>query len=128
MNEIRLIATDMDGTLLTSDKRMPEELPQVLHALRERGVSFAVASGRQYDALKRDFGDLAQDMVFISENGALVVENDRRLFIDPVETHDLPGIIRAGRGLRGVYAVVCRAGAALVEATASQAFIDEMKM
>ena len=128
MNEIRLIASDMDGTLLTSDKKMPADFARVLHALREKGVTFAVASGRQYDALRRDFGELASQIMFIAENGALVVENDERLFIDPVPAHELPDIIRAGRGLEGVYAVVCRAGAALVESSASQAFIDEMKM
>ena len=126
--DIKLIATDMDGTLLTSDKKMPEELPEVIRALREKGIAFVIASGRQYDALRRDFGALVQELVFISENGALVMENERRLFIDPVPMHELPAIIRAGKGIPGVYAVVCRANAALVEATASPAFIHEMMM
>ena len=44
MNEIRLIASDMDGTLLTSDKKMPEDFARVLHALREKGVRVAIGS------------------------------------------------------------------------------------
>ena len=43
---IKLIACDMDGTLLDSQKRLPPELPEVIAQLREKGVIFCVASGR----------------------------------------------------------------------------------
>ena len=51
---IKLIACDMDGTLLDSQKRLPEGLLPALQRLREQGVAFAVASGRQYAALRRN--------------------------------------------------------------------------
>lgn len=41
---IKLVACDMDGTLLDSQKRLPADFPQVMTALKERGVCFAVAS------------------------------------------------------------------------------------
>lgn len=125
---IKLIASDMDGTLLTTDKRLPEEFPSVVRALREKGVSFCVASGRQYAALRRDMGALVSELIFIAENGALIMENDRQLFIDPLPACDLPGIVRAAQGLEGVYPVICRANAALVDESASPAFIREMRM
>lgn len=125
---IKLIASDMDGTLLTTDKRMPEEFPSVVRALKAKGVAFCVASGRQYAALCRDMGELAPDLIFIAENGALVMEKDRQLFIDPLPAGDLPGIVRAAEGLEGVYPVVCRADMALVEASASQEFVRSMRM
>ena len=34
---IKLIACDMDGTLLDSQKRLPPELPEVIAQLREKG-------------------------------------------------------------------------------------------
>ena len=120
---IKLIASDMDGTLLTTDKRLPEEFPLVVHALREKGVAFCVASGRQYASLRRDMPELVPDLVFIAENGALIVENDQRLFIDPLAACDLPEIVRAAQELEDVYPVVCRAGEALVDAKAAPDFI-----
>ena len=45
---IRLIAADMDGTLLDSRKQLPEGLFPLVRALHERGVRFAPASGRQF--------------------------------------------------------------------------------
>ena len=42
---IRMIAADMDGTLLDSRKRLPRGLFALVKALREQGVRFVVASG-----------------------------------------------------------------------------------
>jgi hypothetical protein len=69
---IRLIACDMDGTLLDSNKQLPSELPELLQILKQRGVTFAVASGRSMVALTHLFGDLADDMIFLCDNGACV--------------------------------------------------------
>ena len=48
---IKLIAADMDGTLLDSAKQLPEGLFPLIRALRARGVRFVPASGRQYYTL-----------------------------------------------------------------------------
>lgn len=120
---IKLIACDMDGTLLDSQKRLPVDFLEVLAALKEKGVLFAVASGRQYAALRRDFEPYIEDVLFICENGALVMQRDERLLIDPLDPRDLYDIVTATRELRGVYPVVCRAGVALIEKTASPEFI-----
>ena len=120
---IRLIASDMDGTLLDSAKRLPQGLLPVLRTLRERGTMFAVASGRQYAALLRDMQAVADDILFICENGALVMERGKRLHIDPMPVHTLAGAIRAARALDGVWPVLCRAEVALVERGGSQRFM-----
>ena len=117
----------MDGTLLDSDKRLPHDLFPVLRRLREQGVQFAVASGRQYASLRRDFLPVADDVIFISENGALVMRGGRRLFIDPLPVHALPRIIETARTLTHVFPVLCRADVALIEDSASEAFIAETR-
>lgn len=125
---IKLIATDMDGTLLTTDKRMPEEILCVVRALKAKGTAFIIASGRQYAALVRDLGELAHDVIFIAENGALVMEQDRQLFIDPLPEHEIRTIIEATRGMAGIHPVICRAGVAIIEKSAPQAFIRNVKL
>lgn len=125
---IKLIATDMDGTLLDSEKRMPKDILPVIRALHQKDVSFVIASGRQYAALKRDLKELADDVIFIAENGALIMEKDRQLFIDPMAAEDIPEIIRATRGLPGIHPVICRAGAAIVEETAPKEFIRNVQL
>ena len=70
---IRLIASDLDGTLLDGQGRLPDGCFDMIRALNAQGVRFAAASGRQYGNLKRLFAPVVGDMDFICENGALVV-------------------------------------------------------
>ena len=100
---IKLIACDMDGTLLDSQKRLPPELPEVIAQLREKGVIFCVASGRQYASLRRDFEAYADDLLFLCENGALVMQRDKRVLIDPVDASFITRIVTATRALSGVF-------------------------
>lgn len=77
--DLRLVAVDMDGTLLDEHGRPPVELPAVLDLLRERGITFVPASGRQYATLARMFGEAAAGMTFIAENGSVVVRDGEQV-------------------------------------------------
>ena len=71
--DLRLIAVDMDGTLLDGEGRIPDTLWPLLERLRERGNHFAPASGRQLATLPEAFSAHRDELVFIAENGAHVV-------------------------------------------------------
>lgn len=66
----------MDGTLLDADGGVPEGLWPMLERLRARDIVFSPASGRQYATLRRMFTRASDGMVFIAENGAMVVRDD----------------------------------------------------
>lgn len=70
MQTPRLIALDMDGTLLDGDGRVPDTFWPLMDTARSRGVTLAPASGRQLATLQRMFPDCD---TFIAENGAVVV-------------------------------------------------------
>ena len=59
---IKLIATDMDGTLLTSEKKFPPHMFNIIDQLHEREIKFAVASGRQYYTLLKDFESVKDEV------------------------------------------------------------------
>ena len=44
----KLIAVDIDGTLLTDDKKISEKNKEVLKKIREAGHKLVIASGRDY--------------------------------------------------------------------------------
>lgn len=70
---IRLIACDIDGTLLQDGQQiLPPEIYPLICQLEERGVDFCAASGRQFSNLYRLFGPLADRIHYVCENGALV--------------------------------------------------------
>lgn len=68
---IRLIATDLDGTLLEDDGTLPEGIFEAVEGLSRLGIRFAACSGRQYGNLRRLFGRVANQMAFVCENGAV---------------------------------------------------------
>ena len=54
---IKLIASDMDGTLLDDNKNLHPEFHQVYNELRARDIKFIVASGRHYSEMHPYFRD-----------------------------------------------------------------------
>lgn len=70
---IRLIASDIDGTLLPYGERdIPGEIFDEIHRLWGKGILFCPASGRQYTSLRRLFAPVADRVPFLCENGAVV--------------------------------------------------------
>ncbi|CIW08439.1 Cof family protein [Streptococcus pneumoniae] len=46
MADIKLIALDLDGTLLTTDKRLTDRTKETLKAARDRGIKVVLTTGR----------------------------------------------------------------------------------
>jgi Cof subfamily protein (haloacid dehalogenase superfamily) len=68
---IKLIASDVDNTLVPyATPVIPDKISSMISELRGRGIFFAVASGRQYKGLLKTFAAVANDVIFIAENGA----------------------------------------------------------
>lgn len=83
---IRLITCDIDGTLLLDGAwELEDRYFPLIRAIRERGIAFAAASGRQHDRLRRMFAPVADDILFICENGAVVYNGDRKLSETPLD-------------------------------------------
>ncbi len=71
---IRLIACDLDGTLLHGGRREPsDEAFELIEELTRRGVLFLPASGRQYASLRRLFAPVCDELSYLCENGAMVM-------------------------------------------------------
>ena len=127
--DIRLIATDMDGTLLDDDKRLNAEFWPLLEELDRRGVLFCPASGRQYTTLLREFENVADDMVFIAENGSMVMRGGQEISSACLPREEIENLVlalrRAIAGGVDAGAVVCGKRSAYVERS-DAAFIDQV--
>lgn len=70
---IRLVASDIDGTLLPyGQKEIPDEIFDLIRRMEERGILFCPASGRQYTSVRKLFAPVADRVPFLCENGAVV--------------------------------------------------------
>lgn len=77
---IKLIVSDMDGTLLNDEKQIDKRIYSLLPKMRQEGIRFVVASGRQYPSLARDFQEHLPEITVIAENGAFVVQDGKELY------------------------------------------------
>lgn len=82
MPDIRLIAMDLDGTLLTTDKRLTERNRHAMEKAAEAGIFIVPATGRIYSGLPEEIKGLPFIRYLILANGAAVYdrEEDRVLY------------------------------------------------
>ena len=67
---IRLVATDLDGTLLIGGRNLPRpEAFAVIERVCDAGALFMAASGRQYASLRHLFEPVADRIGYLCENG-----------------------------------------------------------
>lgn len=61
MADIKLIALDLDGTLLTTDKRLTDCTKETLKAARDRGIKVVLTTGRPLKAMDFFLHELGTD-------------------------------------------------------------------
>jgi hydroxymethylpyrimidine pyrophosphatase-like HAD family hydrolase len=71
---IRLIALDIDGTLLRGDRTISARTRLAIDHARGAGVRLVLVTGRRHPSARRVAEDLGGDVPLVLHNGALVVE------------------------------------------------------
>ena len=112
---IKLIASDMDGTLLNTKGELPLQFFPLLKALWAKGILFVAASGRQYHNLLLHFGHVKDKIALLCENGAMVVDCGKRLFLNCIPPDALAEPIQKIRAIPGAFPVLCGADSAYTE-------------
>ena len=104
---IKLIISDMDGTLLNSRHELPKDFMYVFEQLRQRGIYFCVASGRQYLSLLQFFDPIKDRMAFISENGAFVNVNGKEVYQNAISPYYIQQVLERYRQFTGMAIGLC---------------------
>ena len=75
---IKLIASDLDGTLLQNDaQELTPRAVELIRSLTQKGIRFVAASGRQYDNERRLFAGIEDQISYIAENGSLCIHQGK---------------------------------------------------
>lgn len=80
---IKLVATDLDGTLLPPHEGVPEVTFEIIEKLYKKGVIFCAASGRQLPNLKLMFEPVLDKIAIIAENGGMVYYKGEVIYSNP---------------------------------------------
>lgn len=91
---IKLIASDMDGTLLNDNKEISPHFWELFKEFKEHSIQFVVASGRQYYSLESLFQDVQDEMIFVADNGTIVFYKGRVIHLDTIPREIVHRIIR----------------------------------
>ncbi len=105
--DIRLVALDLDGTLLNGRKEIPQANIEALRECERRGIRIVLASGRMTPSMERPADALGADTFLISYNGAVIcasrADGRGRLEHRPLPAETAAELIRFGLARRYMF-------------------------
>lgn len=103
----KLIAVDLDGTLLDDDKNIPEDNVNLMKELIDSGYEIVIATGRRYWEAKNLIKDIDRPMVILANNGNIVrdLKDDRLLIKKYLDIEDFKKVVKESRK-RGLYPLI----------------------
>ena len=97
--DIKVIATDMDGTLLDPKGQLDlPRLEKILDKLDQCDIRFVIATGNEVHRMRQLLGHLAERVVLVVANGARIFENNELI---QAQTWDDAMVDRALARFRG---------------------------
>lgn len=83
---IKLVASDIDGTLLSEcNQKLNPEIYDIIRDLKKHDIHFVVASGRQLQSQQLLFAPVADEISYISENGAICMHKGQQYVISQLD-------------------------------------------
>jgi len=125
-SKVKLIVTDMDGTLLNSKHEVSERFFELHKALKEKNIHFAAASGRQYQSIISKLLPIKKDITIIAENGAYAKQDDQELFYFDVSIDVLLNSLSYLKDVEGIGVILCGKKYAYLE-NSNPEFVNTIK-
>ncbi len=121
---IKMIAVDMDGTFLNSKKEYDREKFDYLYQkMKQQNVRFVVASGNQYYQLKSFFPTIADELSFVSENGAYVISEGNEIFCGELQPDSVKDVLTILSEVEGAHTILCGKNSAYVSEQEPDEFV-----
>lgn len=98
--DIKMIASDVDGTLLLEGTPgLNPEFYDLIRELKNRGITFVVASGRQFLSVRNVFRQVEEEVYFIADNGAHILQGTKTIFCETMPRKVVEEIVEYVRTL-----------------------------
>ncbi len=123
LSKVKLVVSDMDGTLLNSKGEMSALFFKLFKQLQKHNIHFTAASGRQYNSIVDKLSSIKNDILVIAENGAIAKNGDDVLLLNSLDADKIAKIIPILRTIKNANIVLCSKDAAYLE-TKDQKFIS----
>ncbi len=106
LSQIKLVVSDLDGTLLNSKHEVSSLFFKLFEDLKKHDILFVAASGRPYYSITEKLNTIKDDIIIIAENGGIAMEQKQLLLSTPLNTSrlvDITKIIDANPNIHPVY-------------------------
>ncbi len=105
--QYKLVAVDIDGTLLNSQGIITEKTQQAIQRIIEKGVIFTICTGRPIQGVERFNRLLNLDEPFITYNGAMIVMGKSRkiLYEQGLTAEDARNVLAWAKKLKTTYVI-----------------------
>lgn len=107
MKNIKLVVTDMDGTLLNSKHEVSTRFLEVFKQLKQQNIKFVAASGRPYYSIIEKLHSIKEDITIVAENGGLVIQNNTVLLANVIKPEKLPELFNLVTQIKDTYPIFC---------------------
>ena len=116
---IKLIVSDLDGTLLNTKKQLPHDFDILLKELYSHNIKFIAASGRPVYTLKHNFSKVKEPISFIGDNGGVVNMANNINIANPIDKSLVLDVIKRFREINNpnLHIVLCAPNCAYIETT-----------
>ena len=91
---IKLVVSDMDGTLLKrGEKFISDSINNIINNIKSKGITFAIASGRQYSELDLITKGM-RDIYYICSDGGCIIYNEEVIYKKEIDQASLKNLVR----------------------------------
>jgi Cof subfamily protein (haloacid dehalogenase superfamily) len=123
LSKVKLVVSDMDGTLLNSKGEVSNLFFKLFYQLQKQNIIFCAASGRQYNSIVHKLAPIKNDIYVIAENGGIAKKKDQLLLSNPISKEKIKKILPVLRTIEHAHIVLCSENSAFIESK-NQDFID----
>lgn len=107
---VKIVAIDMDGTLLDSEKNAPKDFESWV--LSHPQIQTVLASGRQYATLKDMFPSIEEKIMYVADNGGYVFKQGEMIYCNEMTKEDIRWCIDYFGAMPGLHLILCGARSA----------------
>tara|TARA_B110000003_G_scaffold208536_1_gene207401 strand:+ start:8700 stop:9512 length:813 start_codon:yes stop_codon:yes gene_type:complete len=115
LSNIKMIVSDMDGTLLNSKEEVSHLFFEQFNKLHELGVHFVAASGRQYNSIAKKLSPIRNLITIVGENGGVIKRENKTLLLQTFDPQKVIEIIPNLRSIKNTSIILCGEKTAFIE-------------
>src|SRR5690606_29963864 len=107
LSQIKLVVSDMDGTLLNSNHEVSNLFLELFKEFKTYNILFVAASGRPYYSIIEKLHSIKDDIIIVAENGGIVIEKDELLLSTPIKKEHLSKVETLINSNNHIHPVYC---------------------